>query len=84
MDWIVKHGKPVRKRILIVFSYLRSCFQTKNCQVMWISRVQTKKLLVPLYGFDIHQQRLAKRELEAVKFMYKVNNHTMFSSVQNF
>lgn len=51
---------------------------------MWISRIQTKKLLVPLYGFDIHQQRLAKRELEAVKFMYKVNNHTMFSSVQNF
>ena len=48
---------------------------------MWISRIQTKKLLVPLYGFDIHQHRLGKRKLEAVKFMYKVNNHTVFLSV---
>ena len=30
MDWIVKHGKQVRKRILILFSYLRSCFSNEK------------------------------------------------------
>lgn len=54
---LVKHGKPARKRILIMlFTRALKC---QMMSVMWISRIQTKKLLVSLYGFDIHQHRLA-------------------------